>query len=304
MSGAGALVELSLDGIGDHFGRYRLHTSAAERAMARSLRRYGQVAPVVVCLRQGRHELIDGFKRLGAARSLGDISSLAARVMQVNDSAAKAAMYGLNRAGGRTSELEEAWIVYALVREDGLAQVEVAELLGRHPTWVCRRLALIEKLGEQAKEELRVGLLSPTCARHVARLPQGNQGELLGVIRREALTVHELEGVVNLLLCAPSRDQQRYVLEAPREALSQAGGPPLLPARDPRLSPAGSQVWRRLGLLLDLLSRMESWLSREGRAGLTPKDRQVLSPRFERLSRDAASVARLSSDLVSDLVRA
>lgn len=117
-----------------------------------------------------------------------------ARVMEVNDTAAKAAMYGLNRAGGRTSELEEAWIVYALVREDGLPQVEVAELLGRHKTWVCRRLALIEKLGEEAKEELRVGLLSPTCARHVARLPQGNQGELLGLIRREALTVHELEG--------------------------------------------------------------------------------------------------------------
>lgn len=69
MSGVGgALVELSLDGIGDHFGRFRLHAPATERAMARSLRRYGQVSPVVVCLRQGRHELIDGFKRLGAAR--------------------------------------------------------------------------------------------------------------------------------------------------------------------------------------------------------------------------------------------
>jgi len=304
MSGVGgALVELDLDGIGDHFGRYRLHTPAAERAMAHSLRRYGQVSPVVVCLRQGRHELIDGFKRLGAARCLGDVSSLVARVMEVSDTAAKAAIYGLNRAGGRTSELEEAWIVFALVREDGLPQVEVAELLGRHRTWVCRRLALIEKLGDEAKEELRVGLLSPTCARHVARLPQGNQGALLGLIRREALTVHELEGVVNLLLSASSLDQQQYVLEAPREALSQAGGQPL-PARDPRLSPAGSQVWRRLGLLLDLLSRMESWLSREGRAGLTPKDRQVLAPRFERLSRDATSVAMLSKDLVTELVRA
>jgi ParB-like chromosome segregation protein Spo0J len=303
MSGAGTLVELGLDGMGDYFGRYRLHTPAAERAMARSLRRYGQVSPVVVCLRQGRHELIDGFKRLGAAHSLGDISSLVARVIELNDTAAKAAMYGLNRAGGKTSELEEAWIVFALVREDGLPQIEVAELLGRHPTWVCRRLALIEKLGDKAKEELRVGLLSPTCARHVARLPQGNQGELLGLIRREALTVHELEGVVNLLLSASSLDQQRYVLEAPREALSQAGGP-LLPARDPRLSPAGSQVWRRLGLLLDLLSRMESWLSREGRAGLTPKDRQVLAPRFKRLSREATSVAMLSKDLIAELTRA
>src|SRR5216110_2888495 len=44
------------------------------------------------------------------------------------------------------SELEEAWIVQALVREDGLSQSEVAELLGRHQSWVCRRLALLEKL--------------------------------------------------------------------------------------------------------------------------------------------------------------
>lgn len=302
MSG-GALVELGLHGIGDHFGRYRLHTPAAERAMARSLSRYGQVAPVVVCLRQGRYELIDGFKRLGAARSLGDVPSLLARVMEADDTAAKAAMYGLNRASGRTSELEEAWIVFALVREDGLAQVEVAELLGRHKSWVCRRLALVEKLGGEAKEELRVGLLSPTAARHVARLPQGNQAEVLGLIRREALTVHELEGVVNLLLATPSHEQQRYVLESPREALSQALARPL-PARDPRLSPAGSQVWRRLGMLLELLARMEIWLSREGRAGLTPKDRQVLAPRFERLTRDATSVAMLSKDLVAELVRA
>ena len=61
-------------------------------------------------------ELIDGFKRLGAARSLGDITFLLARVMEADDSVAKAAMYGLNRASGRTSELEEAWIVFALVR--------------------------------------------------------------------------------------------------------------------------------------------------------------------------------------------
>jgi ParB family chromosome partitioning protein len=300
---AGALIELGVDTIGDHFGRYRFHSPSAERAMARSLRRYGQVSPVVVCPRQGRYQLIDGFKRLGAARSLGDLTSLLARVIEASDSAAKAAMYGLNRAGGRTSELEEAWIVYALVREDGLPQVEVAELLGRHASWVCRRLALVEKLGGEAKEELRVGLLSPTAARHVARLPQGNQAELLGVIRREALTVHELEGVVNLLLEAPSREQQSYVLDSPREALSQALARPL-PARDPRLSPAATQVWRRLGLLLELLGRMESWLGREGRAGLTAKDRQVLAPRFQRLTRDAASVAMLSKDLVAELARA
>src|SRR3990172_1603748 len=163
------LVELDLLEIGDHYGRFRLHTPEVERAMARSLRRYGQLSPVVVCLRQGRYELIDGFKRLAAARSLGEWGRLLVRVMEADDKAAKVAIYGLNRVGGKTSELEDAWIVYALVREDGVSQLEVAELLGRHKTWVCRRLALVEKLSEEAKAELRVGLLSPTAARHVSR---------------------------------------------------------------------------------------------------------------------------------------
>jgi hypothetical protein len=70
--------------------------------------------------------------------------------MEADERTVKAAIYGPNRAGGRTRELEEPWIIHALVREDGMSQVEVAELLGRHKSWVCRRLALIERLG--AKE--------------------------------------------------------------------------------------------------------------------------------------------------------
>jgi ParB-like chromosome segregation protein Spo0J len=268
--------------------------------MARSLERYGQLSPVVVCQRQDRYELIDGFKRLGAARTLAPMSHLSARLMEADERTAKAAIYGLNRAGGRTRELEEAWIIQALVREDGLSQVEVAELLGRHKSWVCRRLALIERLGAEAREELRVGLLSPTAARQIVRLPEGNQVEVLQVIRREALSGAELTGVVDLLLQSAGREQQAYVLTQPREALSQAKG--FLPAvRDPRLSEAGNQVGKRLGVLLDLLGRMEVWLAHRGRTGLTPEDRAVLSPRFQRLAREAGAVAALSQDLVSEL---
>src|SRR5438132_12992708 len=164
--------------------------------MARSLDRYGQLSPVVVCQREGHYQLIDGFKRLGAARGRTAMSHLSARVMEADDRAAKAAIYGLNRAGSRTRELEEAWIIHALVREDGLSQVEVAELLGRHKSWVCRRLALIERLGAKARDDLRVGLLTPTAARQMVRLPQGNQAEVLDAVRREALSSAELACVV------------------------------------------------------------------------------------------------------------
>ena len=186
------LLELKREEIGEYYGRYRLHVPEAERAMARSLERYGQLSPVVVCRRLERYELIDGFKRLSAARAMPQLPHLSARLMEADERTAKAAIYGLNRAGGRTRELEEAWIIQALVREDGLSQVEVAELLGRHKSWVCRRLALIERLSPKARDELRVGLLSPTAARQIVRLPEGNQAEVLETIRREALSAARL----------------------------------------------------------------------------------------------------------------
>lgn len=296
------LLHLKREEIGEHYGRYRLHLPEAERAMARSLQRYGQLSPIVVCRRQERYELIDGFKRLNAARGLAQIQHLSARLMEADERTAKAAIYGLNRAGGRTRELEEAWIIQALVREDGLSQVEVAELLGRHKSWVCRRLALIERLGPKARDELRVGLLSPTAARQIVRLPEGNQTEVLAAIRREALSSAELGGVVDLWLRCAERRQQEYLLAHPREALSQAKGT-LPAAHDPRLSDVGNQVWKRVGLLLDVLGRMEVWLAHQGRTGLTPEDRVILSPRFQKLSRDAGSVAAQSKDFVGELDR-
>ena len=294
------LLRLKQEEIGEHYGRYRLHLPEAERAMARSLERYGQLSPVVVCRRQDRYELIDGFKRLGAARRLVPLESLAARLLEADERSAKAAIYGLNRAGGRTRELEEAWIIHALVRDDGMSQVEVAELLGRHKSWVCRRLALIERLGSKARDDLRVGLLSPTAARQIVRLPEGNQGEVLDAARREALAGAELTGLVDLWLGCANASQQQYILAHPREALSQAKG--LVHAvRDPRLSQAGNHLWKRIGLLLDVLGRMEVWLAHHGRSGLTAEDRLLLTPRFEKLARDAGSVAALSSDLVNEL---
>jgi len=251
------LLELQPEEIGEHYGRYRLHVPEAERAMMKSLERYGQLSPVVVCRRNDRYELIDGFKRLGAVRRLAQIDHLSARLMEADERTGKAAIYGLNRAGGRTRELEEAWIIHALVREDGMSQVEVAELLGRHKSWVCRRLALIERLGAKARDALRVGLLSPTAARQIVRLPQGNQGEVLDAVRREALSGAELAAVVDLWLGCGDRSQQQYILAHPRQALSQAKG--TIPAgRDPRLSEAGNHVWKRVGLLLECWAAWKS----------------------------------------------
>ncbi len=297
------LLGLDVDEIGDGLRRLRLHQPQAERAMVASVKRWGQISPVVVFVQAGHYELIDGFKRVAALRELGQGPRLAARVLETDERGAKAAMLSLNRAGSRACELEEAWIVFALVREDKLAQVEVAALLGRTPSWVCRRLALVEKLGEEAKEELRLGLLSGTSARHVGRLPRGNQGVVLDLIRREALTVRELDGVVDLLLGATGEEQRSFVLANPREALLQARTVPP-PSRDPRLSPAGGRIWKRLALVLEILGQIDGWLAVQARSGLTARDRQVLVPRLERLARDATSLTVQCREVLADWSRA
>jgi ParB-like chromosome segregation protein Spo0J len=291
----GVVRPLAIQELGEGYRRYRLSDPAAEEVMARSLRQYGQLTPVVVCLREGRPELLDGFKRRAAAVFL-PWRTLSVRVVEADEAQAKAAIYGLNRTGSRPQQLEEAWIVHALVREDGLTQVQAAELLGQHKSWVCRRLALLERLADEAKAELRLGLLAPSLARQLTRLPVGNQAAVLTTVRREALTTAEARGVIDLLRGA-SPEQEQFILAKPREALLQAEGVQG-PIRDLRLSPGGNRVARQLRYLLDALSSMEHWLRYPGLAELKRSDRVLLVPRFERLAQDAQTVAALVADLL------
>jgi ParB family transcriptional regulator, chromosome partitioning protein len=296
---AGEVRSLALDRLGERYRRYRLPDPDAEAAMTGSVRRYGQLTPLVVCLREETFEVLDGFKRLAAARTLA-LKTVHTRLLDADERLAKATIFGLNQTGHRTREWEEAWIVHALVREDGLTQVEVAELLGRHKTWVCRRLALVEQLAEDVREELRLGLLSATAARSLVRLPAGNQAAVAAAFHRHELTATELDGVVGLLVAAPARTPQEYILTQPREALRQARSETGW-AWDPRLSPAGNRLARRLADVLEGLGRLENWLRSQGRAGLTPCDRLVLTPAFARLVRDAQGTAALADDFLGEL---
>lgn len=282
---------VALAELGQRYRRYRLADPDAEEAMAGSLRRWGQLAPVVACVRDGQLELIDGFKRLAAAREIRELPNLSVRVLEVDERTAKAAILGLNRDQRPVRELEEAWVVQGLVRDDGMTQVEAAHLLGRHKSWVCRRLALLEKLGVAVKEDLRLGLVGPSLARQLTRLPAGNQEAVLALTRRETLTAQEVSGVIELLQGA-SQEQAAFVLAKPREALTQAQGVPTA-LRDPRLSRAGNWLARQLSQALEGLVRVETWLRTPNERELRAPDRIIVRPLLERVGDQASVVAEL-----------
>jgi ParB-like nuclease domain/KorB domain len=291
MIDAGNTRPVALADLGQAYRRFRLADPDAETAMAGSLRRWGQLSPVVACQRGPRLEVLDGFKRLAAAGQVAGLRTLSVRVLEVDERTAKAAILGLNRGHRATRELEEAWIVQTLVRDDGLTQVEVAHLLGQHKSWVCRRLALLEKLSAAVKEDLRLGLLGPALARQLTRLPAGNQEAVLTLTRQQGLTTQEVSGLVELLQGA-SPEQAAFVLAKPRQALRQAQGLPT-PLRDPRLSRSGNWLAHRLSQALEGLVRLEVWLQTPGERELSGRDRQILQPLLERLGDEAGLVAEL-----------
>lgn len=132
----GVARPVALAALGQRYRCYRLADPLAEAVMAASLRRWGQLSPVVACRRGAELELLDGFKRWTAARQVAGLTTLSVRELALDERTAKAAILGLNRGQHGVRELEEAWIVQALVRDDGLTQVEAAHLLGQHKSWV------------------------------------------------------------------------------------------------------------------------------------------------------------------------
>ncbi|MFC1885882.1 ParB/RepB/Spo0J family partition protein [Thermodesulfobacteriota bacterium] len=189
-------TKIQLNKISERFGHLRIVNPQADKAMLQSMEKYGQMTPVVVSrMEQGRYELLDGFKRLRASRALS-LTGLNARILDLGIRAAKVAIMQLNRAGKSINGMEEALVVHSLYHEDSLSQVEIAVLLDRHKSWVCRRISLIERLSDEVKESIRLGLLPVSIGEELAKLQRSNQERLLKKIYEHHLTWRETRKIV------------------------------------------------------------------------------------------------------------
>ncbi len=228
---------IPIDKIGQRYSELRIIDPRAETAMERSMQFYGQMTPVVVCQTEKHPEMIDGFKRLRAAIKL-DFTQLSARIFPGRIRAAKAAMIQLNIKARTISDMEKAMVIRSLNRDDGLTQVEIAALLGRHKSWVCRRLSLVERLSDEVTDHLKLGLITTTIGRELSRLPRGNQPGALQTILKYHFDSRETSRLVALLLKEP-RWNHDAILRFPE---------PILEDRqpDPPSKPNGPSLFSRL----------------------------------------------------------
>lgn len=273
---------LALGAIDRRFASLRLIVPSELRRLRGSIEREGIRHPVLVssAVEADCAVLLDGFKRVRIAEEL-ELGSVWVRVVAFDAAQSKAAILHSNQAQPGLSDIEEAWIVRSLCREHGLKQAAVGQLLGRDKSWVCRRLKLAEELEERLQEDLRLGLLSATAARELARLPRGNQLRAAQAARDHGLTSRQTARLVEGLKRTDDPAARREVLADPLRFIGTEQSE-LVAAADPRLSERGNQL-RRLLLSWDgVSSHLSRSLSRHAPAGLAAEEARVLAPLVER----------------------
>jgi len=214
------LQETALDAIDLDFERFRIIDPRAEARMLQSMKTHGQLSPLFAGRIERRPVLVDGFKRYRAARALG-VSTLQLRCVDRSLTTLKAIALTVNAEESPGSEIEKALLLHSLHREDRMKQEDIALLCNRHKSWVCRRIALIDRLSEEVRKHLHLGLLSISAARELFRLPRGNQTEMLQCIQENRFSSRQCAQLVEEYLRQQQPWQQARLLNDPQVALGE-----------------------------------------------------------------------------------
>jgi len=217
-------VEMAPSALGAALSAVRLCAPDALEGMRVSLSKLGQLTAVQAYRVGTELEVFDGLKRRSAVLALG-WPTVRVEVHALDAAGAKVRVLGCN-ASAPLSVLEEAWLVRSLYRDDALTQPQIAVLLGRHKSWVCRRLVLAEGVSDELTANVRLGLISATAVRELSRLPRGNQDEVARIVARRGLTTRQTGSLVDAVMASSPGDRARLLEEASKVSPpAPKGGP-------------------------------------------------------------------------------
>jgi ParB/RepB/Spo0J family partition protein len=170
----GSMEEVDLHRLILRYGRSRIRRPRDLHRLADSIERHGQSSPVAtVAGEDGNLVLIDGYLRVEAARRCGKDTVLV-DVWPCKEDEAIARV--LSRSQERPWEaIEQAALIAELQGRFGWSLGEISRKLGRHLSWVSRRVALIDALPDEVLDALCEGKISSwTACRVLAPLARAN----------------------------------------------------------------------------------------------------------------------------------
>lgn len=167
--------------------------------LAKSIKEFGVIQPIIVRKRDSGYELIAGERRLRASKHIGNIKIPAiVREMRDRDMAEIALIENLQRED--LNYFEEAEGYKRLINEFNLTQEDVAKRVGKSQSTIANKLRIL-KLPNEIRQNITPDVITERHARALLKLPNTQmQITVLKEIYEKELNVRETDDLVKTQL--------------------------------------------------------------------------------------------------------
>jgi len=205
-------LEISLDLIDQPTKAMRQNlTPESVEDLARSIRQFGVLQPILVRHENGRYEIIAGHRRYTAAKLAG-LAKLPCVVANLSADMADIAKIHENIYRKDINPVDEAIYLDYLIKTYKLSTQKLAEQIGKSSTYVLDRLTILS-YPEELKQALARGQIKLTVARVFSKITEPQkQHEYLKYAIASGITPQVAEGWF-----ADWKRQQRGEFEEPKE---------------------------------------------------------------------------------------
>ncbi len=185
------VVEMEIAHLELRYAHTRIIKRESLVALAASIEQWGQISPVITV---APRVLIDGYRRVAALKLCKRDTVLAEHWSCKEDQALMRVL--VSGSERRWDVVEQAALIRELMDCHEMSRARVAGRLGRNPSWVARRLSLLEALPEEILQKVRSGCLSSWAASRVlaplARANAHHSAALSRWITREHVSTRDL----------------------------------------------------------------------------------------------------------------
>jgi len=208
-------VEVELGRLDLRYAHTRIARPKYVEMIARSIERFDQITPVLIIPEDERLVLIHGFVRLAAIRKLGR-DAIRGDIQEISE---VQALYHLlaDTQERQWEALEQAWIIRDLHLRLGCSLTEIARGIGYDPSWVSRRLSLIEGLPEDILRSVATGSVSTYAAARVlvplARANRHHAERLVAHLADHRLSTRELAGFFKHYEASNKQTRERMIAD-------------------------------------------------------------------------------------------
>ena len=236
----------------------RVRHPARHRRLIASLAETGQQTPIIVIQQDGRYLVIDGHKRIAALQSLGR-DTVNAVVWEMSEAEALVLARSLAMNSEPETALEQGWLLAEMEEKLGYSIEELARRFDRSPTWVARRLALVDTLPESVQQQVREGKIAAQIAMRylapVARVSVEQCVRMAHVFAQQHWTTRQAASLYNAWRDSKSTQTRERILAQPELFLKTQQQPPQPPTPTPTLE---SELNKIIAIAQRALHRLEA----------------------------------------------